>query len=68
METQPQTHVPELLDYKGLTKYYSLPKSTMSKKVMNNEFCDVIKIGMKNYFRKTDVDAWIEKHLTKAGI
>ena len=54
------THIPELLDYRSLTKHYGLPKSTMTKRVMNGTFCNVVKVGGKNYFRKADVENWID--------
>ncbi len=56
------TIIPELLDYKTLTKFYGLKQSTISKKVMNGTFCNVVKVGTKNFFRKADVEQWIKNN------
>ena len=55
------TTIPELLDYVGLKTYFGLHKSTISKLVMHGKFTNIVKIGTKNYFRKGDVEAWIDK-------
>ena len=52
-------YIPQLRDYIGLKKHYSLHKSTISKLLMTGDFTNVVKVGNKNYFRKTDVEAWI---------
>ena len=52
--------IPKLLDYKSLKLHYGLHKSTISKLVMVGEFTNIVKIGRKNYFRKEDVEAWID--------
>ncbi len=60
MELSKQTPpIPLLLDYKTLTQFYGLNKSTISKLVMNKKFVNVVKFGRKNYFRKEDIEAWI---------
>ena len=51
--------IPELLDYEALEYYYGLKKSTISKKVMLGTFCNIVKNGRKNMFRKEKVEAWI---------
>ena len=55
-----QNHKPTLLDYKGLETHYGLKKSTISKLVMVGKFTNIVKIGRKNFFRCTDVEAWID--------
>ena len=55
-----QTTIPKLLDYKALTLYYGLYKSTISKLVMNGKFTNIVKVGRKNYFRREDIEAWID--------
>ena len=60
-------HIPELLNYKTLEKHYGLYKSTLSKLVMNGQFCNVVKVGRKNYFRKADVEAWIDAQTIQVG-
>ncbi len=52
--------IPELLDYVTLNQYYGLKQSTMSKLVMLGQFCNVVKMGRKNMFRRADVEAWID--------
>ena len=54
------TTIPKLLDYKALTLHYGLYKSTISKLVMNGKFTNIVKVGRKNYFRREDVEAWID--------
>lgn len=60
--------VPMLLNYKDLDYYYGLKKSTMSKLVMLGKFCSIVKVGRKNYFRKEDVEAWIDAQTIKVEI
>ena len=62
-----QDHIPELLDYNSLLKWYNLSKSTISKLVMLGKFTNVVKIGNKNFFRKADVEAWIDKQTIKVA-
>lgn len=62
-----QTQIPELLNYKTLNNFYGLSRSTMSKLVMNGKFCNIVKIGNKNYFRKEDVEAWIDAQTIKVS-
>lgn len=57
--------VPLLLDYVTLEKYYGLKQSTISKLVMKGEFTDVVKVGRKNFFRKEDVETWINSKTKK---
>ena len=52
---------PKLLNYKTLKEHYDLSQSTISKLVMNGKFCNIVKIGRKNYFRREDVEVWIDK-------
>lgn len=52
--------IPKLLNYETLDKFYGLKKSTISKLVMKGEFCNVVKLGRKNMFRREDVEAWID--------
>ena len=52
--------IPKLLDYQALKHYYGLFQSTISKLVMHGKFCNIVKVGRKNYFRKEDVEAWID--------
>lgn len=66
METQlSNSLIPILVDYSGLKKYFGLYKSTISKLVMTGQFTDIVKIGRKNYFRTSDVEAWISKQTVK---
>ena len=62
-----EREIPELLNYKTLTKFYGLSESTISKLVMVGKFTDIVKIGVKNYFRKADVEAWIDAQTIKVG-
>ena len=62
-----QEQIPELLDYNGLLKWYNLSKSTISKLVMVGGFTNVVKIGRKNFFRRIDVEAWIDANTIKVG-
>ena len=55
-----QTTIPKLLNYRTLNEHYGLAQSTMSKLVMHGKFCNIIKIGTKNYFRREDVEKWID--------
>ena len=59
---QPHTQPPALLNYRTLWQFYGLAKGTMSKKVMNGTFCNIVKIGRRNYFRREDVEAWIDRN------
>ena len=59
--TEPTT-IPQLLNYKTLTLHYGLFQSTISKLVMNGKFCNVVKVGNKNYFKRSDVEKWIDSH------
>ena len=52
--------IPELLNYETLVYYYGLKKSTISKLVMHGKFTNIVKVGNKNYFRREDVEAWID--------
>ncbi len=61
------THIPELLNYRDLEHFYHLSKSTISKLVMTGDFTNIVKIGRKNYFRKSDVEAWIDAQTIKVG-
>ena len=63
----PTVTIPYLLDYVGLTTYFSLGKSRMSKLVMAGNFVDVYAVGGKNYFKAKDVIAWIDSHQIKVG-
>ena len=54
------SEIPKLLNYKTLTEHYGLSQSTISKLVMNAKFCNVVKIGRKNFFRREDIEAWID--------
>ena len=56
----PTDPIPELLNYQTLNKYYGLSQSTMSKLVMVGKFVNVVKVGARNYFRKADVESWID--------
>lgn len=58
-------HIPQLLDYRDLEHHYNLKKSTMTKLSMWGRFCNIVKIGTKNYFRKEDVEAWIDAQTIK---
>ena len=49
-----------LLDYKDLDREYGLKKSTFSKLVMVGKFIIPIKVGSKNFFKRDEVEAWIE--------
>ncbi len=62
--TEPE-HIPELLDYVALKKHYGLFKSTISKLVMLGQFTNIVKVGRKNYFKKADVEAWIDSRTVK---
>ena len=59
--------IPKLLDYITLDQYYGLKQSTMSKKVMLGEFCNVVKVGRKNMFRREDVEKWIDDNTTEVA-
>ena len=59
--------IPQLLNYVTLNKYYGLSRSTMSKLVMVNEFVAVVKVGNRNYFKKADVEAWIDAQTQATG-
>ncbi len=52
--------IPELLNYKTLYEHYGLYRSTISKLVMHGKFTPIVMIGNKNYFRKSDVEKWID--------
>ncbi len=52
---------PLLLSYKDLEEEYGLKKSTMSKRVMNGKFIIPIMIGKKCFFKRDEVDQWIEE-------
>lgn len=68
MESNTQTeHIPALLNYKTLNEFYGLSKSTISKIVMRGSFTNIVKIGNKNYFRKEDVEAWIESRTVRVA-
>ena len=54
------TTIPKLLNYVTLKLHYGLHKSTISKLVMHGKFVNIVKVGRKNYFRKEDIEAWIE--------
>lgn len=60
-------YIPELLNYETLDYYYDLKKSTISKLVMLGQFTNVVKVGRKNYFKKQDVEAWIDAQTIKVG-
>jgi predicted DNA-binding transcriptional regulator AlpA len=62
--TTPRTdeYIPKLLNYKTLEYFYGLSKSTMSKKVMYGTFCNIVKVGSKNYFKRADVEKWIDEN------
>ena len=62
-----ENQIPELMDYTGLKKFYGLHKSTISKLVMDGKFTDIVKIGRKNYFKRVDVEAWIDGRTIKVG-
>ena len=66
-KAEEKLHIPQLLNYKTLEKHYGLSHSTMSKKVMLGEFCNIVKVGNKNYFRKEDVELWIDSQTVKVG-
>ena len=59
--------IPQLLNYATLHRYYGLNQSTISKLVMLGQFTNIVKIGRKNYFRKEDVEAWIDKQTIKVA-
>ncbi len=65
--TDTQTPIPQLLDYKALKLHYGLFKSTISKLVMNGNFTNIVKVGNRNYFRKSDVEAWINAQTIEVG-
>ena len=52
--------IPKLLNYATLYEHYGLYKSTITKLVMTGDFCNIVKLGRKNYFRREDVEAWID--------
>ncbi len=57
---QPQNDpIPELLNYRTLFERYGLHQSTISKLVMLGKFTNIVKVNSKNYFRKSDVEQWI---------
>jgi predicted DNA-binding transcriptional regulator AlpA len=59
--------IPALLNYKTLHKFYGLSQSTISKMVMWGKFTNIVKVGRKNYFRKEDVETWIDAQTIKVG-
>jgi len=63
--TNQKQHIPELMSYTELAKYYSLKVGTITKLVMTGDFTNIVKIGRKNYFRKADVEAWIDSKTIK---
>ncbi len=66
-EYKPREHanIPELLNYKTLDQYYGLKQSTLAKLVMVGKFVNIVKIGRKNYFRKAQVENWIDAQTVK---
>jgi len=58
---------PKLLNYKTLKEHYDLSQSTISKLVMVGKFCNVVKIGRKNFFRREDVEAWLDSRTIKVA-
>jgi len=67
-KAEEKLHIPQLLNYRTLEEYYGLVKSTTTKLVMLGKFCNVVKIGRKNYFRKEDVEAWIDAKTVKVAV
>jgi predicted DNA-binding transcriptional regulator AlpA len=59
--------IPQLLNYKTLREFYGLCRPTIARLVMEKKFTDVVKIGRKNYFRREDVEAWIDSRTIKVG-
>jgi predicted DNA-binding transcriptional regulator AlpA len=56
-----------LVNYRELEILYGLKKSTITKLVMYGKFCNVVKVGNKNYFRTKDVESWIDEQTIKVG-
>lgn len=56
METQTK-----LLDFKAIESEYGLAKSTTTKMLMRGQFITPVKIGRKNYFKRTELEEWIDK-------
>ena len=54
------TTPPKLLNYATLWEFYGLHKSTISKLVMLGQFTDIVKIGRKNFFKRENVEEWID--------
>ena len=59
--------LPYLLSYADLERHLGLKRSNTSKLVMRGEFVDVVKVGVKNFFKKDDVLAWINKNTVKVS-
>lgn len=57
---KPHTTPPKLVHYQHIWNFYGLHKNTVAKLVMQGKFCNIVKIGNKNYFRREDVEAWID--------
>ena len=55
------TEPPILLNYAKLWTFYGLHKSTISKLVMVGNFTNIVKVGSSNYFKRDDVEKWIEE-------
>lgn len=64
---QMDKHIPKLVNYRDLEYHYGLNKSTISKLVMFGKFTNVVKVGRKNFFRKEDVESWIDAQTIKVG-
>lgn len=67
MKTTTNNTIPALLDYRTLEQFYGLKKSTISKLVMLGKFTNIVKIGTKNFFRREDVEAWLDKQTISVG-
>lgn len=66
-QEQSKIQIPQLLNYKTLFEFYGLHQSTISKLVMTGDFTHIVKIGRKNYFRKADVETWIDAQTIKVS-
>ena len=67
MIEQPHTTPPVLLNYQTLWTFYGLYKNTVAKLVMNGKFCNIVKVGNKNHFKRDDVEAWIDAQTFKVA-
>jgi predicted DNA-binding transcriptional regulator AlpA len=49
-----------LFTLKELSEYLSMGESTIARDVRNGTFPDPVWVGSNKYWRKTDVDTWID--------